>query len=326
MTVYQHILYQVKSGIVGLAIGDALGVPVEFGDRELRASDPVKGMRGYGFHPVPVGTWSDDTSMTIATLDSLSGGVLDYDDIMGKFVLWMEQGAYTATDEVFDVGNTCYFAIKRFSLANEYIPAITCGSTDEYANGNGSLMRMLPFVLYHVYTQSDEDFLDMIHKASAMTHGHRRSQIGCGIYACVLRRLLQEPSLASVKQGLLEACDAYEGEEELPAFARLFSPNFADMDVSHVRSSGYVVDTLEAALWCLLNTDNYTDCVLKAVNLGQDTDTTAAVAGSLAGVMYGYDHIPSVWLDALIRREAIEEMCKQAAKTWSQNRITEAYS
>ena len=173
-------------------------------------------------------------------------------------------------------------------------------------------MRIYPFVLYLMDKGfSVEKKLEIIHTASALTHAHMRSKIGCGIYAFVLWELLQNADKTSVLLGLHKAQTYYSKEEELSYYERLFAVNFAQTDRSEIQSSGYVVHTLEAAIWCLLTTDNYRDCVLKAVNLGLDTDTVGAVAGSLAGGLYGYEGIPAKWREELLRREYIEELCER---------------
>jgi ADP-ribosylglycohydrolase len=165
-----------------------------------------------------------------------------------------------------------------------------------------------------------EEKLDVIYEVSALTHGHPRSKLACGIYAFILTALMDTQNKEGIQAGLTAAKAHYETQfeyqTELTHYARIFQPDFANTPEEEIKSSGYVVDTLEAALWCVLTTDSYRDCVLKAVNLGSDTDTVAAVAGGLAGALYGYDSIPQEWRDALIKREWIEEMCERAGQTW----------
>ena len=149
-----------------------------------------------------------------------------------------------------------------------------------------------------------------------LTHAHPRSQIGCLIYSVLLTGLLRHPEKASVFHGLDQAMHLFGEEPEAAFYHRMFAPNYAYLDRSQIKSSGYVVDTLEAAVWCVITTDSYAECVLKAVNLGEDTDTVAAVAGGLAGALYGLDGIPQAWLDKLKKREWIEAMCERAAENW----------
>ena len=310
------IIETVRAAMFGHAIADALGVPVEFRDREELRRDPVRDYRGYGSHPVPAGTWSDDTSMALATLDSLSHG-LDYEDIMRRFCDWRNQAAYTATGEVFDIGITTNQALSAFIMGT---PALECGQGGEYDNGNGSLMRIIPAALYCQYAVPElpesEQFA-IIHAVSALTHSHSRSEMACGIYFCVLRELLADRRKESIQTGLRKAYAYYESDpsfvEDLIHFQRLFEKpiaDFAGIPEREIQSSGYVVATLEAAIWCVLNTGSYEECVLKAVNLGRDTDTVGAVAGGLAGCLYGMDSIPKRWYDGLLKKEMIENLCE----------------
>ncbi len=307
----------IVNGVMGLCVADALGVPVEFVDRETLRNNPVVDMRSYGTYNQPAGTWSDDTSMTLCLLDSLSRG-LDYDDIMKKFLKWLEEGAYTPHGEVFDVGSATRKALQRFSRGTA---PLECGGTSERDNGNGSLMRILP-LLFYLQAMYGKDFkrldeaMNIINNVSALTHAHKRSQMACGIYLSVASMLMGGMSLKTdVELGVYEGMKYYrehaEFASDLSYYKRLEQKNFANIPEAQIKSSGYVVDTLEAAIWCLLNTDNYKDCVLKAVNLGEDTDTVAAVAGGLAGVFYGYDGIPKEWLSIIFKRDYIESLCTQ---------------
>lgn len=347
-------LDQIRGMIFGFAVGDALGVPVEFHVREELDKAPVTGMRAYGTHRQPAGTWSDDTSMTLAAMESIARlGCVKYDDIMKNFVRWETEAAFTATGETFDVGGTTKSALRRFK---EGIPALQCGDTGEQDNGNGALMRILPFCAYIVAENGwDEWFadLDIVEKASSLTHAHPRSLVACRIYAVVACSLFYakpgyahaciEAALEDAKWEFMDDDDrkayteetgwkfyspeAEDGEkpvnepedsffsrytrEAKETYARLW--NFAADNLppkDEIRSRGYVVDTLEAALWCLLGTDDYRSAVLTAVNLGDDTDTTAAVTGGLAGLAYGIDAIPGEWLAALQNREEIEKLCR----------------
>lgn len=312
---------KIKSVMIGHAIGDALGVPVEFMTREELEKSPVTDMMGYGTYPVPAGSWSDDTSMALAALDSLSKGVVDWDDIMNNFGKWLHDGEYTPTGECFDAGITCVRAIINYF--NNKLPPCECGESSEYSNGNGSLMRIHPFVLYASLTMQNgngEDhscWLEFLRNASTLTHAHDRSIMGCYIYGYILTFLLKEQSREGLSAGLDFAERNLDYLPEFEHYKRIFEPDFDKLPIDKIKSKGYVVDTLEAALWCLLTTDNYRDCVLKAVNLGDDTDTVAAVAGGLAGALYGYDAIPEEWRNTLIKREYIEVMCEKAINAWA---------
>lgn len=302
------------AAILGHAVGDALGVPVEFESRSELTLCPVTRMIGYGSYDVPAGTWSDDTSMTLATLDSLSCG-LDYRDLMERFCRWANDAEYTPYHEVFDMGIATRNALLRY-LRGEADP-LQCGGSGEYDNGNGSLMRILPAAIWTWAKFSGKapcpEALDVIYNISSLTHAHLRSKMACGIFTFIVYSLLETPKKSAVISALSQANCHYrrddEFRQEIDYFSRLFSDTFIRLPEDEIKSTGYVVDTLEAAIWCLLTTNNYRECVLKAVNLGGDTDTVAAIAGGLAGILYGPDAIPHEWLEVLAKREAIEDLC-----------------
>lgn len=304
----------IRAMIYGHAVGDALGVPVEFSSREQRKKDPVKEMRGEGTYNMPAGSWSDDTSMTLCLLESLNRlGRLDYDDIMKNFTRWLYEQKFTPTGVVFDVGRTSQMAVRRHV---DGIAPLACGGQGERDNGNGSLMRIAPMVIYceeHGGLTLNEEMVKKIHDVSALTHAHPRSQAACVIFvATALRLLAGEPISLAIEQGVQETHRLYQDkpeyrEELLHAYHRLLNLSaFRRLPEEAIKSSGYVVDTLEAVFWCLLHSSSYKECVLRAVNLGEDTDTIAAIAGGLAGIIYGYEAIPSEWVEALKGKEQIE--------------------
>lgn len=306
----------VLDGVMGACVGDALGVPVEFSDREVLQKKPVIGMLSGGVHSQSAGTWSDDTSMTLCAVDSLING-LDYADMMDRFRRWMYEGEYTPGGDVFDFGAATKRAIDRFVGG---APPLECGGNGEMDNGNGSLMRILPILFYMVSEYGSDptewgSAFEVIHNVSALTHAHPRSLIACGIYISVASMLMQGFDIdMSVDLGVYEAVAHYRRSpgfsSQLKSFARLEDKNFKSIGQGEIASGGYVVDTLEAALWCLLNTGSFSECVLKAVNLGGDSDTTASVAGGLAGLHYGYDSIPRGWIGTIARRKYIEGLCE----------------
>ena len=285
----EDILYKIKSVMIGHAI--------EFKSRKEFDETPVLNMMGFGTYPYPAGCWSDDTSMSLAALDSLSKGTIDWNEIMLHFRKWLVDGEYTPTGDCFDAGGTCVEAILNYFTIESSVEK--CGQTGEHSNGNGSMMRMHPFVLFTEYSNYSGDHFDIIHKASALTHAHERSKIACGIYSIILRQLLHFPNKDSINIALEKAKCEYRDNNEIQHFKRIFDKRFGNTDRNEIKSSGYVVETLEAAIWCLLTTNTYRDCVLAAVNLGDDTDTVAAVAGGLAGALYGYDEIPIEWRNSL---------------------------
>ena len=263
--------------IIGFAIGDALGVPYEFKER---GSFTCSDMTGYGTHHQSLGTWSDDTSMTLATLSSLkeNAGRIIPEDMRTKFNYWLLYGDFTATGEVFDVGISTTKALRSGK------PCI-----GEHDNGNGSLMRILPLAFVEC---NDDD----IRNVSAITHGHWISMEACVILVHIAKRLLDGESIENILPTL---------QYEKP-FERLSTID--KLDISRIKSSGYVVDTLEAALWAVSHKGDWSKCfkndVLAAVNLGEDTDTVAAVAGGLAGIIYGLE-ADQKWVDVLVNKEEL---------------------
>lgn len=309
----------VKGAVLGLVTGDALGVPAEFMTREELAQDPVTGMRSGGAHGQPAGTWSDDSSMALCLLESLTRG-LDYEDMMARFLRWADEGYMTARGEVFDIGIATRRALVKFAQGT---PPLECGGSGTYDNGNGSLMRILPVALYLHRTMGPEfpdepESYRIIHNASALTHAHPISLIGCGIYCAVANELLcGEGGPEDIQRGIARAKASYFGMPEYRPYLKEYRRVDADvllaLPKSEISGSGYVVHTLEAALWCLLHTDSYRSCLLGAVNLGEDTDTTGTVAGGLAGIRYGLAGIPEEWLSVIAKQKEIETLCQRFA-------------
>lgn len=259
---------KLKAAIYGLAVGDALGVPVEF---KKRGTFSITTMTGYGTYSQPAGTWSDDTSMTLATCDSIRArGRVDAEDIQQRFRNWLYDGEYAIEGNVFDVGGTTARALRSGK-----------GESGEHSNGNGSLMRILPLA----FTEADNDTIAQV---SAITHAHNLSKSICIDYIALARELIMGNDIVSA----------------LSFISR--TDGITKISEKEIRSSGYVADTFQAAVWCISTTNSYKDAVLRAVNLGDDTDTTAAVTGGLAGIVYGLEAIPQEWLDTLRGKDIIE--------------------
>lgn len=310
-----------KDGMYGLLLGDIIGVPVEFTSREERKADPVTDMREYGTHNQPMGTWSDDSSMAIATMDSIKSiGGIDYKDIMDKFAAWYRNGEYTPFGRVFDIGIATTAAIKKYLDGTEPTKA---GGASEWDNGNGSLMRIIPVCLY-LYEQqkrvctSENESIYIIHNVSALTHAHLRSQIACGIYYFLVKAIIENSGsiIDRLQAGMDAAFKYYRSDisnySELSHYDRLIDLHqFKNAPENTINSSGYVVHTLEAAIWCLINSSSYSEAVFKAVNLGSDTDTVGAVTGGLAGLFYGQEGIAQEWIEAIQRKEWIDEIIEK---------------
>ena len=308
------------AGIMGVIIGDALGMPVQFMEREELKINPVTSMQGYGTYNMPPGTWSDDGSMTLATLASICEMQgMDCQDIMERFVKWHFEGEYTPEGKAFDQGFTCMEAICNYKESGDYL---TCGKTGEHANGNGALMRIMPVCLFGYEKVKNKEWtigeaVANVHKVAALTHNHLRSHIACGIYYFLVSNILDmKGSLVECLQAGIDDAMRYYGTDvsnyrELAYYSRLFQlSEFAKCEEEDIKSSGYVVDTLEAVVWSLVATDTFEKALLRAVNLADDADTVGAIAGGLAGLYYGYESIPKEWLEEIVRREWIEELCE----------------
>lgn len=302
-----------KAALVGLAVGDALGVPVEFTSRTTLQANPVRNMRGYGTHDQPPGTWSDDSSLTFCLAESLAHGYTPT-DLANRFVNWLNYNYWTAYGSVFDVGITTRQAILRLEQGVEPTKA---GPTGEYDNGNGSIMRILPLAFALEGMMPHERF-SRVQEVSNLTHGHIRAVIGCFIYVEYARLLLtgeeKFAAFAELQRTVPDWLRAWQvPADEIALFGRVLQHPLATVPDADIRGSGYVLHSLEAAIWCLLTSDTYAETVLKAVNLGEDTDTTGAVAGGLAGLYYGHDAIPLAWINALARRTEILDLAARMA-------------
>ena len=307
----EKIEEKMKAGIIGFAVGDALGVPAEFLDRNVLQQNPIKDMVGYGSHKVPEGTWSDDTSLMIATMDSIKEkGDIDFDDIMYKFNEWVSYAKYTATNELFDIGISTSKAISNFKNGKK---AIDCGTRGINENGNGSLMRILPFVYYLKFSNfADKEKTTLINQASSLTHAHEISQLGCKIYTDYITLLLEgvdkEQALTLLKE--YNYYDYYSSDS-IKVYERILNGDLKYLNMNQIKSSGYIVDSLEASLWCTINSSSYEDAVITAVNLGLDTDTIGALTGSINGIIYGMDSIPLRWLNKMRKKEYLDELSEQ---------------
>jgi ADP-ribosyl-[dinitrogen reductase] hydrolase len=299
---------RVTGGIVGLLVGDALGVPVEFRPREHLKAHPVTGIRGFGTHNQPPGTWSDDGSLALATLASLLDGY-DPDDVMKRFSRWWSEGYMTPHGVVFDIGNTTSAAIQRFNMKAR---RDVWGGVSERENGNGSLMRILPLSLY-VHRLSTDDIVARSCEISALTHAHIRSCLCCAYYSLLVREVLKGAPFAGAMVCASEQLMPHVPTEEREVLGRVLACSVIGEPESSIRSGGYVVHCLEASLWCVGHHDSYAEAVLAAVNLGGDTDTTAAVTGGLAGVQYGIEAIPREWRDAIARRDEVMALAEAFA-------------
>lgn len=304
-------LNQVRSAFFGLAIGDALGVPVEFKSREYLREHPIIDMIGYGTFYQPAGTWSDDSSLAFCLAEALIDG-FDANRIAQYFVDWYRDNFWTARGVIFDIGYGTRLSLTRYGDGEQ---AELAGSFDENSNGNGSLMRILP-LLFHSHNLSINERFQLTKKVSSITHGHIRSVIACFYYLEFARKIMYGKDKFEIYSELQSEVTDFLKElsipnEEISHFDRLLKGNIAELPEDEIKSSGYVLHTLEASIWCFLTTDDFKEAVLKAVNLGEDTDTTGSVTGGIAGMYYRYENIPQRWITKLARYEDIDDLASR---------------
>jgi ADP-ribosyl-[dinitrogen reductase] hydrolase len=292
----------IKNSILGLILGDALGVPAEFKSRDELDRNPVNDMIGYGTYNQPPGTWSDDSSMSLITLECLKNEY-NPENIMKGFCKWAFEAYMTPYKKTFSIGNTTSNACRNYKVKKNIV---TCGETTERSNGNGSLMRILPVSIYSS-KETDNTIVEKSFEISGLTHNHIRSKIACALYSLIVRELLEEKNLYEAVANANRIITPHIPKEEIINFKRILNFEVLQMNITSVKSTGYVIDTLEASLWCLFNASDYKEAVLKAVNLGNDTDTTAAVTGGLAGIIFGLDSISSKWIKSLAKIDQIEK-------------------
>ena len=301
---------KIIDGVIGHAIGDAMGTPVQFQDRKLFYK-PVTEMLNSAAGDK--GTWSDDTSMEIATIDSyINCSSWDYEDIMKNFYDWLNEAKYTSRGITFDVGTTCLRAVKNYYNG---ISPLESGLDDMRSNGNGSLMRILPVAYYCYYKKiNNEEVYKIVKDISSLTHRHEIAILGCYIYVLYVMKLLDNKDMYEAYEEIKKEDYSKFSKESLECYKRILTADIFEKGEDDIKSSGYVVDSLETSLWCFLNTDNYKDSIITAVNLGGDTDPIAAITGSMSGIVYGYKSFPKEWVEALARREYIEDLCKKFEK------------
>ena len=288
--------------LLGLAAGDALGAAVEF--RARGSFEPITDMIGGGPFDLEVGQWTDDTSMALCLACSLlEQEGFDPVDQMNRYLCWYREGYFSSTGECFDIGNTIAAALRIY----EKIGHPYCGSTDPRSAGNGSLMRLAPVPM--VYGEDDRLVAYYSGESSRTTHGAQEAVQACKLFGVMLAKALQ----GAAKEAVLGV--SWEGtadETELsPAILSLANREYQAKSRGEILSSGYVVASLEAALWCFSRSDSFQEAVLLSANLGGDADTTSAICGQLAGAYYGTQSIPTGWLEVLTMREEIQMMAEQ---------------
>lgn len=316
--------------LYGFAVGDALGVPVEFYKREHLIKEPICDMTDNPGRRTTKGYWSDDTAMTLCSIQA----ILDSKKIsnethkleMDNFVKWMDTGYLSADNLCFGIGQTVFRSLLNYKNSKTFNDYLVSNYKDSEKNGgNGALMRILPLILYFSknklikYKEYDMPIqiartLDYIEFDVGLTHQYGVNKEACCFYALFIYKLLETKNLdTSYKYAVDESISRYSGCNS-KEMERILLNKIYTLKEENIKSSGYVVDTLEASLWCLFNSNNYKSAVLKAVNLGGDADTIAAITGSMAGIYYGYDSIPKNWINCLLNKKLLDRTFENFVK------------
>lgn len=301
---------RIRGGLYGLLVGDALGVPYEFSPpAAIPARDLIEMLPPADFaraHPaVPVGTWSDDGAQALVLLNSLvEDSSLNLQQFTKGLLTWYRAGFMTPDEQVFDVGNQTIHALENYARNGN---PLTCSPSDEWNNGNGSLMRTLPCAF--VFASSSTDVIARARRQSMPTHAHLRSQLACALYSLMAWRMVDGDTPVDALDYAQDALEGTVHQTERHELSILL-----DGRLEPSQGSGYVVDSLWSAIRCVLATSNYEDCLRSAIALGNDTDTTACIAGGLAGIFYGERGIPDRWKCALNGRVIVEELLSRLAR------------
>ncbi len=292
--------------LLGLAAGDAVGAAVEF--RPRGSFTPLTDMIGGGPFHLRAGQWTDDTSMALCLAASLvECNGFDAEDQMTRYCKWAETGYLSSTGTCFDIGNTIASALRRFRQTGDPF----AGSTDPRSAGNGCLMRLAPVPMFFFPNlDAAEQFAA---ESSRTTHGARE----CLDASRLLARILCKALSGSPKdEVILGESQTFAGSEKIAAIAR---GAYLEAQEADIHGSGYVVDSLKAAMWCFAHTNSFREAVLLAANLGDDADTTAAICGQVAGAYYGAGGIPTVWLERLAFRSEISGLADQLYEASKKN-------
>jgi ADP-ribosyl-[dinitrogen reductase] hydrolase len=287
-----------RGALLGLATGDAVGTTVEFIPRG--AFPPLTDLVGGGPFGLAAGQWTDDTSMALCLAASLvDKGEFDARDQMDRYVAWREHGYMSSTGVCFDIGTTTAAALSRYVSSGDPFS----GATDPHAAGNGCIMRLAPVPMF--YYPDIDAAIHFSRESSRTTHGAPECLDACRLFARILCRAFA----GQEKDEILFGPPAEFADAPLVKnIAEIAAGTYRTKPRDHIVGNGYVVKSLEAALWCFATTDSYRDAVLEAANLGNDADTTAAIAGQIAGTYYGVSAIPADWLAKLALRSEIESL------------------
>lgn len=294
-----------RGSLLGLAVGDALGTTLEF--KEPGTFEPINDMVGGGPFRLPPGYWTDDTSMALCLAESLiECKGFDPVDQLERYLRWYKEGYMSSTGVCFDIGNTVRGALLRFEKTREHY----CGSTDPFTAGNGSIMRLAPIPLF--YASRPEEAIIIAGESSRTTHGAVEAVDACRYLAALIVGAVNGISKEELLSDHFELVPGIWDKYPLaPSIAEIASGSFKRRNPPEIKGSGYVVKSLEAALWAFYHGNSFKEGALLAVNLGDDADTTGAVYGQLAGAYYGEKGIPESWKSSIAYRELIESFAEK---------------
>jgi ADP-ribosylglycohydrolase len=293
-----------RGALIGMAVGDALGAAIEF--QPLGSFEPVTGFRGGGPHRLEPGEWTDDTSMALALADSIASVGWDLDDQARRYLQWWREGKYSVTGSCFDIGSTTVAALQRFATHHN---ARASGNPSERASGNGSIMRLAPVPIH--FADSFPERLDELSRLAAEsslpTHASPQCLSACRYMTVVLCGLIHGSDRGEILSADWEPVQKLRQIEPLhPEVEEVAGGSYRRRQPPEIQGAGYVVRSLEAALWAFHDADDFPQAVLSAVNLGDDADTTGAVCGQFAGAWWGESGIPKTWRDQLARSDMLE--------------------
>jgi ADP-ribosylglycohydrolase len=295
-------MYHVRDGVIGLAIGDAMGVPTEGNKREILLAKPVVKMLPKISAGIPKGAWSDNTSLSIATIDAISKSGINYTAMGDNYVRWFTTNQFCSINESFGVSNTTLKSLVRYTQRLE--EAYECGSDDYYDNGNDPLCRCLPLAYYfNVKKDTDKKILEVVKRVCSITHKHEVAVLGCYIYVRFLMYLLKGINKHSALNQVRKLDFSMFNKSSLDEYKRILVADINEFDIDEIKNSSFIVDTLEAAIWCFMKSESFKECAIATTNIGGDTPTIGAIAGSLAGIFYGYSNIPKSYLEDLRKRD-----------------------
>ena len=306
--IHKPTIEQIKGAFFGIAIGDALGVPVEFMSRSHLSQNPVVNFEQEYFNNESKGIWSDDSSLTFCLAETIIEE-FSIKLLSEKIKAWYLENYWAPNGVAFEIGLATRNAIDRLEKG---VPPTESGSNGEYSNGNGSLMRIAPLAFYLI-NDSIEDRFQTIKGVSSITHSHIRSVISCFFFIEFLQNLMKTNDKFEAFENTQNTVRDYINStscnnDEKALFLRLFYDKIYHLDQDEIYSTAYVIHTLEASIWSFMNTNTYDEAVLKAINLGHDTDTTGSVTGAIAGLFYGITQINKGFINTIVRSKDIEDL------------------